>query len=91
MINEVGKINRDITSKYNYKIGLFPQKLVSILSSKNIESGNNSVQFKQFLKLCYRNCKILMKSINEIKINIKNSGLISEKQLYFTDNSENQY
>ena len=81
-MNEVGKISRNLTSKYNYKLCSFGEVLAKILERVKEDNNLNSSDFKDFLKVCNKNCKVLMRSITELQGQIRNSGLITTKQIY---------
>ena len=81
-MNEIGKISRNITSKYNYKLCNFSEALVQITDRTKEDNKLEEANIKDFFKICIKNCKVIMKSITELQGQIKNNGLMSTKQIY---------
>ena len=81
-MNEIGKLSRNLSSKYNYKLCHFSEVLAKLMIRIKEDNKLDNKDFKDFLKVCNKNCKVLMKSITELQGQIRNSGLVTTKQIY---------
>ena len=80
-LSEIGKICRNLNSKYSYKICLFCNFLPKTINNVKKDPTQNK-DMLEYLKVTIKNCKIMLRAITELQNQIRNSGLIQTKQIY---------